>query len=130
MTTGSENENTVYKNIRIVCQYVTSTVLLLSALALLGYELVIFVHDVFKGGWKGIAPKDIFRALILSTTSVAFVGMHYVVNILIKKEGMQGENKDEKGLINKDLAVFFSLMANAVLLAGLIVVYYKLLSGD
>ena len=56
--------------------------------------------------------------------------MHYVVNILIKKEGMQGENKDEKGLINKDLAVFFSLMANAVLLAGLIVVYYKLLSGD
>lgn len=90
------------------------------AILILGYEVYDIVGHVIseKGTLK---PEHIFMALILSTTAVAFIGMHRAVHKLIPE--VKGENDTVKG----EIPFFFTLIANAILLAGLLIVYNKYL---
>ena len=60
------------------------------------------------------------RALILSTTSVAFVGMHFVVSIL-----EQARQKEEKVVIaGREFGLIGALIINATLLFVMLLLYH------
>lgn len=100
--------------------WITGIVLPSFALLLLFYEIILFLYHIYSAPQYTIEPTHILHALILSATSVAFVGMHRAVHKLIPRGKMQDLGK-------KDFVFFFILIANAILLAGLIIVYAKYL---
>ena len=121
---------------------ITGIILPIFALCLMVYEILLILKNIFVSHdgpinlqifhdftftkffcFRELHAKHIFHALILSTTSVALIGMHRAVHKLVPT------GKD-KAFSKRDLAFFFTLMANALLLAGLLIMYQKYFSKE
>lgn len=117
---------------------ITGIILPFFALGLMFYEILLLLKNIFLKDnvlinfqffkdfnfnqicFKELRAEHIFHALILSTTSVALVGMHRAVHKLVPTDSTH-----DKPFTKSDIAFFFTLMANALLLAGLILLYDK-----
>lgn len=98
------------KEDKLLTELFFSPSLLAVACFLLIYEIITLYKKMHGNSYE---PSDIYMALILSTTSVAFIGMHSIVHIVLEKNPRL-----------KDFGMMGLLIIVAILLAVLIVVYY------
>lgn len=92
-----------------------SPALLGAAFFLLSYEIFVLYGHMSSDHF---VPAHIYRALIMSTTSVAFVGMHSIVEIILQRD-------KNGGLKISDFGMMLLLLMVAIFLGALIVVYYN-----